>query len=40
VSALEYARRWGHEEVVMAHDPAAGLRAFIAIHDTTLGARS
>ena len=26
-----------HEEVVFAHDPATGLRAIIAIHDTTLG---
>ena len=26
-----------HEQVVFAHDAAAGLRAVIAIHDTTLG---
>jgi leucine dehydrogenase len=26
-----------HQEVVFAHDPASGLRAIIAIHDTTLG---
>ena len=26
-----------HEDVVFAHDPATGLRAIIAIHDTTLG---
>ena len=26
-----------HEQVVFAHDPASGLRAIIAIHDTTLG---
>jgi len=35
--ALEYAERWGHEEVVMVRDPTVGLRAIIAIHDTTLG---
>jgi leucine dehydrogenase len=27
----------GHEQVVLASDPASGLRAIIAIHDTTLG---
>jgi glutamate dehydrogenase/leucine dehydrogenase len=27
----------GHEEVVFVHDRAAGLRAIIALHDTTLG---
>lgn len=27
----------GHEQVVFATDPATGLRAIIAIHDTTLG---
>jgi leucine dehydrogenase len=37
MNALEYAARGGHEEVVMVHDPAVGLRAFIALHDTTLG---
>jgi leucine dehydrogenase len=26
-----------HEQIVFAHDPASGLRAIIAIHDTTLG---
>jgi leucine dehydrogenase len=26
-----------HEQVVFAHDPASGLHAIIAIHDTTLG---
>jgi leucine dehydrogenase len=26
-----------HEQVVFAHDPASGLRAIIAIHDTSLG---
>src|SRR5690606_8960910 len=27
----------GHEQVVFCHNPAAGLRAIIALHDTTLG---
>ncbi|MEM6576517.1 MAG: Glu/Leu/Phe/Val dehydrogenase dimerization domain-containing protein, partial [Pseudomonadota bacterium] len=27
----------GHEEVVYCHNPDAGLRAIIAIHNTTLG---
>ncbi len=26
-----------HDEVVFCHDPRAGLKAIIAIHDTTLG---
>ena len=26
-----------HEQVVFCHDKASGLRAIIAIHDTTLG---
>lgn len=30
----EYA---GHETVVKAYDPASGLTAFIAVHDTTIG---
>jgi leucine dehydrogenase len=37
VNALEYAERWGHEEIVMLRDRASGLRAIIALHDTTLG---
>jgi leucine dehydrogenase len=37
VSALDLALEWGHEEVHLLHDPASGLRAVIAIHDTTLG---
>lgn len=36
-SALELAALLGHEEVVLVHDPGAGLRAVIALHDTTLG---
>ncbi|HCI71965.1 MAG TPA: leucine dehydrogenase, partial [Balneola sp.] len=27
----------GHEQIVMCSDPESGLRAIIAIHDTTLG---
>lgn len=27
----------GHEQVLLCHEPSAGLRAIIAIHDTTLG---
>jgi len=35
--ALALAEQLGHEEVVLLNEPAAGLRAVIAIHDTTLG---
>ena len=27
----------GHEQVVFCHNPDAGLRAIIALHNTTLG---
>lgn len=37
MSALELAREMGHEELILVQDPAAELRAVIAIHDTTLG---
>jgi leucine dehydrogenase len=37
VTALDYADASGHEEVHLLRDPASGLRAVIAIHDTTLG---
>lgn len=37
MAALELLSSLGHEEVVLVHDDAAGLRAVIAIHDTTLG---
>jgi leucine dehydrogenase len=37
MTALELAREMGHEEVILVQDAAAGLRAVIAIHDTTLG---
>jgi leucine dehydrogenase len=36
-SALALAQELGHEELVLLHDAASGLRAVIAIHDTTLG---
>ena len=34
---LDYMEAHGHEQLSVYTDPAAGLRAFIAIHDTTLG---
>lgn len=34
---LEYMRKYGHEQLAMWSDPETGLKAFIAIHDTTLG---
>jgi leucine dehydrogenase len=37
MSALDLALELGHEEVVFVNDPPSGLRAVIAIHDTTLG---
>lgn len=37
MSAFELLHELGHEEVVLVNDAAAGLRAVIAIHDTTLG---
>jgi glutamate dehydrogenase/leucine dehydrogenase len=37
LSALELVAELGHEELVFVHDRASGLRAVIAIHDTTLG---
>jgi leucine dehydrogenase len=36
-TAFELAREMGHEEVVIVQDRDCGLRAVIAIHDTTLG---
>ena len=32
-----FSQAMGHEQVVFCHDAASGLRAIIAIHDTTLG---
>jgi leucine dehydrogenase len=37
VTAFDYAARWGHEEVVLVRDRVTGLRAIIALHDTTFG---
>lgn len=37
MSALGLARELGHERVLIVQEPAVGLRAVIAIHDTTLG---
>jgi leucine dehydrogenase len=37
VTAFELARELGHEEVRLVQDRASGLRAVIAIHDTSLG---
>lgn len=34
---FEYMAQHGHEQLVFCHDRASGLRAIIAIHDTTLG---
>jgi len=36
VSALEYAERCGHEEVLLVRESASGLRAVIALHDSIL----
>jgi len=36
-SFLDLARELGHERVLLIQEPAVGLRAVIAIHDTTLG---
>ena len=36
-SVLDLARELGHERVLIVQEPAVGLRAVIAIHDTTLG---
>jgi len=37
VTALDFAEEHGHEEVHVIRDAASGLRAIIAVHDTTLG---
>ena len=37
MTALDFAEAWGHEEVHLLRDAASGLRAVIAVHDTTLG---
>src|SRR5687768_2670393 len=37
MTALDFAEAWGHEEIHVLRDAASGLRAVIAVHDTTLG---
>ena len=37
MSALDFAEAAGHEEIHVLRDAASGLRAVIAVHDTTLG---
>ena len=37
MDVLEYMGAGGHEQIMMCSDPAVGLKAVIAIHDTTLG---
>ena len=37
MNVLEYMERYGHEQLSVYSDTGAGLRAFISIHDTTLG---
>ena len=37
MNVLDYMERHGHEQFSVYSDPEAGLRAFIAVHDTTLG---
>lgn len=34
---LDYMEKYGYEQLVACHEPSTGLKAFIAIHDTTLG---
>lgn len=37
MQVLDYMERYGHEQLSVYTDTSVGLRAFIAIHDTTLG---
>ncbi|MSQ22109.1 MAG: Glu/Leu/Phe/Val dehydrogenase [Dehalococcoidia bacterium] len=37
MNVLEYMERYGHEQFSVYTDASVGLKAFIAIHDTTLG---
>lgn len=37
MNIFEAMEQYGHEELVFWHDKAAGLKAIVAIHDTTLG---
>lgn len=34
---FEYMEKYGYEQLVLCHDKTSGLKAIIAIHDTTLG---
>ena len=34
---LNHMGRYGHEQLIVCHEPSVGLKGFIAIHDTTLG---
>jgi len=36
-SIFDYMDKYGHEQIVFCRDKAAGLKAIIALHDTTLG---
>ncbi|MCL2548605.1 MAG: leucine dehydrogenase, partial [Symbiobacteriaceae bacterium] len=37
LKVLEYMQQYGHEQLVLCHDYASGLRGIIAIHNTVLG---
>jgi leucine dehydrogenase len=37
VEIFDYMWSYGYEQLVMWSDPATGLKAMVAIHDTTLG---
>ena len=37
MNILQHMQTYGHEQLVVCSDPASGLKAFIAIHDFTLG---
>lgn len=37
LEVFEYMKKYDYEQVVLCHDKASGLKAIIAIHDTTLG---
>ena len=39
MDVLKYMAEHGHEQLVVCSEPCVGLRAFIAIHDTTPWAR-
>jgi leucine dehydrogenase len=37
MKVMDYMSKYGHEQLVFCSDPQVGLKAIIAIHDTTLG---